>query len=474
VKKLLLVLAPVLLLAQVEVDTVVHLPSFITNGHFIPELNKLYVLGWYEHYALDCSTYELKARMPRSYDNSYGYYSWNWRRQKLYIGFNPAPDSLVVIDASADTLIRALPIPGAQAYVAPTDRLYVESDKSLYELDCSADTVVRTIPVPESGYIYCSTPCWDSASDKIYVALAKWGGPALVAVYDCRADSFVATIDLGTVFSAGWVNLDPECQKAYCAPDAGNLVGIDTKVDTITRRLSVRCGLGMFNQVAVNTKDHKVYVPYSSSSAAETIYVIDSATDSIIKRLESPGSQWPLQVARWVPWSNRVYLTRPTAPYGESLGMVVVDCNTDSIIASDLVLGNWPPFDFQIDPIRERVFAIGCESTSVHVLRDVEGGVAEEPASAGPALASGLRVQTTSGGFDVRYSVASPSGVDLSIYDLMGREVRQLVAGQQLAGEHRTSWDCRDQNRTSVARGVYFVRLDTPAFTDVKKAVVTR
>jgi hypothetical protein len=415
----------------------------------------------------------LRAQIPRSYDNGYGYYSWNWRRQKLYVYVSPSPDSLVVIDAVADTLIRALPIPGAQAYVASTDRLYVESGESLYELDCATDSVLRAIPVPESGYIYCSTPCWDSVGNKLYVALARWGGPALMAVYDCRADSLLAVIDLGTTYSAWWVNLDQTYRKAYYAPDGGCVGVIDTKNDTIIRRLPVECGLGMFNQVAVNTKDHKVYVPYSSTSTAETIYVIDCATDSIVKKLRGPGSQWPLQVARWVPWSNRVYLTRPTAPPTESLGMIVVDCNTDSIIVQNLVLGYWPPLDFQLDPIHERVFAIGAESTSVHVLRDVGYGVDESP-MAGPQLASGLQVLMTSGGYDVRYSVASPGRVALSVYDLMGREVRQLAAKEQSAGQHSAVWNGRDRSGAAVARGVYFVRLETPGFSGVKKAVVTR
>jgi hypothetical protein len=78
------------------------------------------------------------------------------------------------------------------------------------------------------------------------------------------------------------------------------------------------------------------------------------------------------------------------------------------------------------------------------------------------------------GGFDIRYSIGSPRRVDLSVYDLMGREVRQLVADMQSAGQHSVVWNCTDGNRTAVARGLYFIRLDTPGFRSVKKAVVAR
>jgi DNA-binding beta-propeller fold protein YncE len=477
-KLLLLALVPMLLLAQVEVDTVVHLPSFVMNGWFIPELNKLYVLGWYEHYALDCSSYQLTARIPRSYETGYGHYSWAWRRQKLYVGVNPAPDSLVVIDAVADTLIRAIPWYGdASAYVASTDRLYRSVGHNLVAIDCATDTVVRTIPPPESAYVF-SHPAWDSVGNKLYVSLGSWVLQSKVAVYDCATDSLLALIDVpGSGGAAGCMNFDQTLRKAYFAsnnPWVAYAGVIDTKRDTLIKLFPIHTS-SPYNQVAVDTKNHRVYIAGRDTISGTTVgalYVIDCATDSIVEELTFPLTPWPVDLIRWIPWSNRVYMTRTNGQ--DSLGMMVVDCNTDSIIVPDLVLGYYSPADFQLDPIRERVFAIGCESTSVHVLRDVEGGVVEEPASARPALASGLQVQPTSAGSEVSYSIASPCFVDLSVYDLMGREVRQLVAEQQPAGEHRALWDGRDKNRASVARGVYFVRLDTSAFTDVKKAVVTR
>jgi hypothetical protein len=36
------------------------------------------------------------------------------------------------------------------------------------------------------------------------------------------------------------------------------------------------------------------------------------------------------------------------------------------------------------------------------------------------------------------------------------------------------SWDSKDSRGRQVPRGVYFYRLDTPGFRDVKKAVVAR
>jgi flagellar hook assembly protein FlgD len=80
----------------------------------------------------------------------------------------------------------------------------------------------------------------------------------------------------------------------------------------------------------------------------------------------------------------------------------------------------------------------------------------------------------STGGCEASYSIASPGRVALSVYDLMGREVRQLAAEEQSAGQHSVVWNCQDLSGQPVPRGVYFVRLDTPGFSDVKKAVVTR
>ena len=41
-------------------------------------------------------------------------------------------------------------------------------------------------------------------------------------------------------------------------------------------------------------------------------------------------------------------------------------------------------------------------------------------------------------------------------------------------GAFSVNWDSRDNRGRQVARGVYFYRLDTPGFRDVKKAVVVK
>jgi len=57
------------------------------------------------------------------------------------------------------------------------------------------------------------------------------------------------------------------------------------------------------------------------------------------------------------------------------------------------------------------------------------------------------------------YSVPSDGAVDLSIYDVAGRRVRELVRNNVSAGQHPVIWDGRDDNGSSVATGIYLARL---------------
>jgi hypothetical protein len=458
-KKLLLLLVPVLLLAQIEVDTVVHLPSFVINGHFIPELNKLYVLGWYEHYALDCSTWELRGRIPRSWNQGLASYSWNWQRQKLYVAVNPNPDSLVIIDGAADTLIRTLMWSGlGSAYVSSTDRLYRPVADSFGAIDCASDTLVTGFPSPVSGYGFLS-PSWDSVGHKLYVSLSAWGSPTKLAVYDCGNDSLGAIIGIPGSWYTDPLTFDYAHRKAYYTMGGmGGYPGvIDTRGDTLIRTFPFMAGTPFGSGVALNTRDQKVYMLGAESlSSYSALYVIDCATDSVIKKLTFPHTPWPVDIVRWVPWSNRLYLSRGQASSHQDLGMYVVDCNTDSIIVDNLVLGYYPPFDFQIDPVRKRVFAIGCESTSVHVLRDDVGGVVEEPA-ARPATTATARFCPSSSGVLVEYELTAPARVRAKLHDAVGM--------------HRLSWN-RDGDGRKLSAGAYFVLLDMGAEQARLKAVV--
>jgi DNA-binding beta-propeller fold protein YncE len=464
------------LFAQVVVDTVIRFPDEVGGACFLPELNKLYVDDHPNGYfVLDCSTYQLRPELPAP--ANLGHWSWNRRRLKLYVTHNPYPDKTMVIDAAGDSILRWLEVcyeMHTDAYLSDVDLRFKPAVDTLHEFECDADTVIRRLTL--GGLSTCAS--WDSVGHKLYVGQ---GSRKELYVYDYLTDSVLKVIDVSAVGAV----MPDACvfsrthRRAYVSsfqgePSYTNVGIVDTERDTLLRVLPVRLRDGLYKQVAVDEQDGKVYITDSDGwwNTPDTMWVVDCASDSVLKKFECAPRGHTSMCIRWVPWSNRIYLINVYPDPVHNGSLVVIDCNTDSVIVPGMLLGDYL-YDIQLDPIRQRIFVVG-DTNKVYVLRDTGyGGIAEDEPS-GPRPASGLQVQMTSGGFDLSYSIASPCRIDLSVYDLMGREVKRLVAEQQPGGEHRVNWDCRDKNRVSVARGVYFARLDTPGFADVRKAVVSR
>ena len=61
---------------------------------------------------------------------------------------------------------------------------------------------------------------------------------------------------------------------------------------------------------------------------------------------------------------------------------------------------------------------------------------------------------------EIRFELPVQADVDLAIFDLQGRKVRQLLAQERFAaGRHRTTWDGKDENRMALPSGPYFYRI---------------
>ena len=64
---------------------------------------------------------------------------------------------------------------------------------------------------------------------------------------------------------------------------------------------------------------------------------------------------------------------------------------------------------------------------------------------------------------------ADAAGVSLTVYDVLGRRVRQLWQGALPAGTHRFMWDGRDEVAKDVAAGVYLYRVEVDGRVEAKK-----
>jgi len=73
------------------------------------------------------------------------------------------------------------------------------------------------------------------------------------------------------------------------------------------------------------------------------------------------------------------------------------------------------------------------------------------------------------------YELASPAAVNLVIYDVTGKLVRELVSAEvTAAGRHEVVWNGRNEDGRVVAAGVYFYRLDAGRYTETRRMTLVK
>jgi len=74
----------------------------------------------------------------------------------------------------------------------------------------------------------------------------------------------------------------------------------------------------------------------------------------------------------------------------------------------------------------------------------------------------------------IEYSFVQDSFVQLSIYNIKGQKVRQLVSDQLPAGQHSVIWNGNNDNNKPVSSGVYFYKLKTDNSEKMKKMILIK
>ncbi len=74
----------------------------------------------------------------------------------------------------------------------------------------------------------------------------------------------------------------------------------------------------------------------------------------------------------------------------------------------------------------------------------------------------------------VAFTMRAAGPATVEVFDTRGRLVRTLGNGLREAGEHRVTWDGRDDRGENVAAGVYLVRVTTPAGVTAGRALLVK
>ncbi len=71
----------------------------------------------------------------------------------------------------------------------------------------------------------------------------------------------------------------------------------------------------------------------------------------------------------------------------------------------------------------------------------------------------------------IRFALPQDGRVQIEVFNILGQKITTLVDDYLTAGYKETGWDGKDSGGTDVASGVYFYRIRTDNFTDVKKMI---
>ena len=74
----------------------------------------------------------------------------------------------------------------------------------------------------------------------------------------------------------------------------------------------------------------------------------------------------------------------------------------------------------------------------------------------------------------IGYNLASPGYVTLTVYNVIGQKIVDVVNGFESAGAKQATWNGKDANGREVQSGIYFYRLTTDNFTMTRKMMLLK
>ena len=74
----------------------------------------------------------------------------------------------------------------------------------------------------------------------------------------------------------------------------------------------------------------------------------------------------------------------------------------------------------------------------------------------------------------IPFTLRQAANVDITVYDIAGRQIKRITEGMLASGGHTVTWDSIDESGAFVPSGVYFIRLRVGDQIQVRKMILTR
>ncbi len=295
-------------------------------------------------------------------------------------------------------------------------------------------------------------------------------------VEDSDGVLWVATADSAGGTGAGLCSYDGAGWKAYTpseSPVRAIAVDRDNTLWALTRsgRLLSYGGKGW--------SEHR---PEENPPVADRYY--DMAVDNENRKWITAGGRWlgcfdgsgwktygdlPIITASlFVDSSDRVWLFSPIPKE-----MAVLDGETWTVFTREnSPLGPFPVIGVSEGPDRSIWFSSTFSIT--RFIPDAMSTVGERETLPAAFALLGNHPNPFNPSTTISFTLPEPGTAELTIYDITGRKVRELVSERRSAGTHSVVWDGRDSLERAVSSGVYLSRMTANGRTATRKMLLVR
>lgn len=126
-------------------------------------------------------------------------------------------------------------------------------------------------------------------------------------------------------------------------------------------------------------------------------------------------------------------------------------------------------YEYALTPISANALPLTAQPQSAAVTFIPTGTTGIPPVSLHQNIPNPFNPNT-----QISFDLTEAAHVNLTIYNVLGQEIRVLINEQRGAGSYTESWDGRDARGRGLSSGVYFYKLTTGRFQDIKKMLLLR
>jgi hypothetical protein len=213
-----------------------------------------------------------------------------------------------------------------------------------------------------------------------------------------------------------------------------------------------------------------------------------------------PDTELTVNIGGTLPWDgapgghrdSMAQMAAVQAPYGDILALHDNHCFVPTVsalalagvtpfhdIAGDADLMSRTAFDQVYYPLANQGHVTLTPESKAWFVSEIQAGVSAVEDLPGRAARDVALLPAAPNPFNprtkIRFRLATPAQVSVSLYDLAGRRVRTLTSGRRWdAGSHALTWEGRDDRGQAVASGVYFTRLQAGAEVRTGRVVLAK